>query len=266
VTGVQWAQAFYRAQEQWAGVYTGPVRPFHEERAAGLLQLAQPGSRVLELGCGGGQFAAAAARLGYQVTAVDFVPELVAATRRLAEDCAPGSILVVDGDFLEVELDGAFEVVCYWDGFGTGADSDQRRLLARVESWLTPGGVALIEVLTPWYWASHAGASTSLGDVRRTYSFDADGCRMVDTWSRGGQERTQSLRCYSPQDLRLLLEGGGLRLASVTPGGAVEDGKYVDHCPLERAMAYVARLVPGGAAHPTSAGAESATAPAWAPA
>jgi hypothetical protein len=31
---------------------------------------------------------------------------------------------VLQGDFYEIELEGTFEVVCYWDGCGTGSDAD----------------------------------------------------------------------------------------------------------------------------------------------
>ncbi len=52
------------------------------------------------------------------------------------------------------------------------------------------------------------------------------------------------LRCYSPADLRLLLEGTGLQLVKVESGGMVdyERGQFVATVPLEQAMWYVAVL------------------------
>ncbi len=87
-----------------------------------------------------------------------------------------------------------------------------------------------------------------IGLATRRYDFDGDGCRMLDRWWKTGDESTavtQSLRCYSPQDLRLLLQGTGLRLESVEPGGRVDyaTGRWHAVAPLEQAMVYTAILV-----------------------
>jgi SAM-dependent methyltransferase len=247
---VEWAKTFYARQDELLGVYTGAMADDGRRRAAAVDRLAGAGrKRVLELGAGGGQAAAAAADLGHDVVAVELVPAAAAHARRLAEQRRAGSLTVVCGDFYAVEPGGPFDVVCYWDGFGLGADADQRRLLRRVRGWLAAGGCALLDVNTPWYWAGAAGRELRYGAVARRYGFDAAGCRLLDRWWRVGAEGeavTQSLRCYSPADLRLLLEGTGLALAAVEPGGAVEDdgGRFVDRVPLGRAMQYLAKLVP----------------------
>jgi hypothetical protein len=57
-------------------------------------------------------------------------------------------------------------------------------------------------------------------------SFDPVSSTAVDTWwddSEPDQEITQRLRCYSPADLRLLLEGTGLELH-----GLLADGETID--------------------------------------
>jgi len=55
---------------------------------------------------------------------------------------------------------------------------------------------------------------------------------------------TQSLRCYSPADLRLLLTGTGLTIQRIEPGGAVDYAAkmYKHHVPLEQAMQYLVTL------------------------
>src|SRR5262245_40060793 len=115
---MDWAQQFYIRQEQWSGVYTGAVAEEHRERAAAIGRLAGGGpKRVLELGAGGGQAAAAAADLGHTVVALDLSPAALAHARRLAAERPSGALTVVEGDFYAVELAGPFDVVCYWDGF-----------------------------------------------------------------------------------------------------------------------------------------------------
>lgn len=52
---------------------------------------------------------------------------------------------------------------------------------------------------------------------------------------------TQSLRCYSPADLRLLLQGTGLSVRDVEP---FTDETYGEPCELADAMLYLAALTP----------------------
>jgi SAM-dependent methyltransferase len=204
---------------------------------------------VLELGAGSGQMAAALADLGYHVVANELLAEVAARAQELAAVPRAGSMTVIQGNFYEFDPGREFDVVCYWDGFGLGSDADQRVLLRRVREWLSPGGHALIEVYTPWYWPQAAGRTMILGRAERRYEFDGRGNRMLDTWwAREDPESavTQSLRCYAPADLELLLEGTGLRLIDVEPGGSYDavSERYEADAPLERAMSYVATLAP----------------------
>jgi hypothetical protein len=52
---------------------------------------------------------------------------------------------------------------------------------------------------------------------------------------------TQSLRCYAPADLRLLLEETGLSLQTLE---AYDTERYEHAVPLAQAMLYLAKLVP----------------------
>jgi hypothetical protein len=81
----------------------------------------------------------------------------------------------------------------------------------------------------------------------RRYGFDGRNSRLLDTWwseEDTANVVTQSLRCYAPADLELLLESTGLHLVAVTPGGHydAEAGRYEAVVPIERAMSYVATL------------------------
>jgi SAM-dependent methyltransferase len=245
-----WAEEFYRSQLAWMGIYSGEPDDEHREKVTTIERMAGPGPRrILELGPGGGQNAAAAADLGHSVVGVELVPELAAHAGALAAS-RPG-MRVINASFYDVELDGPFDLVLYWDGFGVGEDADQGRLLRRIAGWLAPGGCALIDINTPWYWAAADGVEMRWESAARRYGFDPDGCRMLDTWWPADDETravSQSLRCYSPADLRLLLAGSGLALDGLEPGGAVsyEDFSWEPRVELGRAMQYTARLVREG--------------------
>jgi len=246
---MDWALEFYTKQNQWSGVYEEAINAGHRLKAAWLAELTGPGQkRILELGVGGGQVAAAMAELGHEVVAVEQAPTLAAHAQTLAGVERAGTLTVVQGSFYEVVLDDLFDVVCYYDGFGIGTDADQRRLLKRIAGWLAPTGCALIEIGTPWYAASVDGRGWTVGQAERRYNFDADGCRWLDTWWPLGQPEQalqQSLRCYSPADLRMLLESTGLHLTHVKPGGTMdwEQGKWLPVVPLGKALSYLAQLV-----------------------
>jgi SAM-dependent methyltransferase len=247
-----WAKDFYSKQAQWLGreaiwasfsAHNPPDRARH--RAAAVECLAGSGSkRVLELGCGSGTAAAAIALLGHTVVALDIVDAAVANTRRLAAQLPAGALTVLQADFYSVSLADRFDVVCYFDGFGIGSDADQQRLLRRIAGWLKPGGCALIDVYAPWHWAAVAGETDQEGDVYCRSDFDAAGSRLVESiWSAGMDESqavTQSLRCYSPADLRLLLAGTGLALETFEPYESEEHDRQV---PLKEALFYLAKLV-----------------------
>ena len=246
---MDWVETFYTHQDRWSGVYSGTITDEHRARVATIGRFAGPARRVLELGAGGGQNAAAAADAGHDVVAVELVPASVAHARSLTQTTRPGTLVVHQADFYTIDLEGPFDVVCYWDGFGVGTDADQHRLLQRIATWLAPAGHVLIDISTPWYWAHAAGQEMQIGQAMRRYDFDADGCRLLDTWwpvDDPDQHVTQYLRCYSPADLRLLLEGSGLSLEGIEPGGAVdyEQRSYRSQVPLREAMQYLAHLVP----------------------
>ncbi|MFJ7973541.1 SAM-dependent methyltransferase [Psychrobacillus sp. NPDC096389] len=246
---MEWVKNFYDKQFRlYAEGLTGPNEE-HEEILTKIETLAsKPFQSILELGAGGGEFAITAAKKGYDVTAVELVPSRVDFMRKLkSEHDLIGDLEILEEDFYEIELSKSFDVVCYLDGFGVGEDQDQRKLLKRMGKWLKPDGCILIDIYTPWYWASVAGQEMMVGSKPRKYDFDFMGCRMLDTWFDGDEKVTQSLRCYSPQDLNMLLEDIGLKLVDIKPGGAMNytTWEYHENVELGEAMSYMVKLVPG---------------------
>lgn len=250
---MEWVKDFYSRQYKWLkssaiwAQYPPDDPPSQaRRRAAAVERLAGSDIKhILELGCGSGLIAGAMALLGHKVVAVDLVDEAVANARRVAAKVPNGEMIVFQEDFYEIKFDDKFDVVCYFDGFGIGSDSDQRRLLHRIAEWLKPHGCALIDVYSPWVFANDSGEVYQQGNMMGRCDFDPDECRLLDKmWPVGSDETkaiNQSLRCYSPADFQLLLQGTNLKMHTLEPYESAFE--FDNRVPLQEAEIYLAKLV-----------------------
>ena len=257
VYSLAWVKDFYDQTSTWWGPNTDWAS--HRSRAAALERLAGPGAkRVLDLGAGPGGNAAAMADLGHDVTAVEF-SDRARHARDLAAASRKGRLTVVQEDFYTVQLEGRFDVVCCWEVFGLGSDADQRRLLSRISrEWLGPRGCVLMDVYDPARPARDAGTERRLpplpgvpGSVEmiERCHFDPVHSRWTDEWqpvAEPGAALAQTIRCYSPADLLLLLEGTGLALERIEVDDCevAFDDRVSNSGPLLEAWQYVVKLVP----------------------
>ena len=143
-------------EELWQGLPDELSLPDYELRLRFLLEDVRPGLRVLDLGCGEGGFAAAAAGEGAEVIGV----EVAQAAVDRAVRAHPGL------DFQRVEIDGplpfedgAFELV--WASEVIEHVADTARWLSEVRRVLAVGGLFL--VTTP----SHGRLRVALGGIER---------------------------------------------------------------------------------------------------
>jgi len=228
---MDWARDFYTTTGHWWGPAESGIGVRDRKRAATLERLAPGAKRILELDAGYCNTAAACAELGFDVVAVE-ISERITYAEQFAARAYRGSLEIVPADFFHARFVGQFEAVTYWNGFGVGTDVDQRRLLKRISGeWLTEGGVALIDIANPLVWARWAGREEQRVqrpeqgykyDVSERVDFDPVRCRFIDTWWRTESTETpmsQSIRCYTPADFTLLLEGTGLKLEQIEVAG-----------------------------------------------
>jgi SAM-dependent methyltransferase len=143
-------------QEMWGSVAPGWAQhaDFIDERALQLtyrmLEVTAPrrGDRVLELACGPGSVALAAAPLAREVVASDFAPEMaaIAAERAAERGLANVTTRVLDLEDID-EPDASFDVVFCREGLMLVPDP--ARAAAEIRRVLTPGGRAAISVWGP---------------------------------------------------------------------------------------------------------------------
>jgi hypothetical protein len=255
-----WIKDFYDR----AAIWWGPdpqAEGVHITRAQTLGRLCGAGTkRILDLGAGPGATAATFADLGHTVVAVELSPLRARYAHELAKMPRPGSLTILEADFYTVELKDRFDVVCCRETFGLGSDADQRRLLKRIaHDWLAPNGSVLVDVYNPIRPARDAGTEERLAPLKgvpgsvemfERCHFDPVHCRWIDEWQPTAAPENalaQTIRCYTPADFLLLLEGTGLALQHIEVDGQALDmraNNVTTSGPLMQARCYLVQLVP----------------------
>ncbi len=257
-----WVKDFYSQAAVWWG-QDPQAAGVHQARVETVARLCGGGCMtILDLGTGPGATAAALADAGHHVLAVELSPARARFARDLATVPRRGSLAVLEADFYEMELKDRFEVVCCWETFGLGTDADQRRLLRRIaQEWLAPGGSVLMDVYNPagpardsgkeWRLAPLPGVPGSVEMLERCHYDPVQG-RWIDEWQPTANPEhalAQTLRCYTPADLVLLLEGTGLRLKLIEIQGEAIDvtanRRMTSASWFARDYNYLVQLVPG---------------------
>ncbi len=257
-----WVKQFYTQAGIWWGAEPHDSAEEHIDRLHMIHRLCGVEKmRILDLGCGSGNTAAAFADAGHEVVGVELNSTDIAYAQQLFQMPRKGKLSIVQGNYYNVQLDGKFDLVTWWEGFGLGSDADQRKMLKRIaHEWLKPGGSALVDIYLPSRPARHAGEAIDLDAlegvpgsvdmIERTY-YDVINSRWIDEWQPSKNPENalaQNLRCYSPADFLLLLEGTGLEMKSME----IEDEEIPVSFPGEKiqiepvlleAYAFLAQLV-----------------------
>ena len=138
------------------------------------LRRAIPGGRLLDIGCGEGRHAFAAARLGFHVTAVDYEPLALVRARRLAKTNKVASVKfrqasVFDLPFPDASFDAALDCGCLHHQRKSDWPAYKRNLL-RV---LKPGAFYIMSVFSPrfrFFRQTRKPWHVALGAYRRCFT------------------------------------------------------------------------------------------------
>ncbi len=185
----------------------------HVVAALGLV----PGERLLDVGCGTGRHAHELARRGIVVHGVDISERFVELAREVGGDRATFERL--DARMLPfVEQFDAVICLCQ-GGFGMmTADGDDGLVAKGMARALRPGGRLALTAFNAYFAVRHHTAA----------EFDAQAGvahEVTEIHSESGDTLTVDLwtGCYTPRELRLLLERYGLVVESIS---SVEPGSY----------------------------------------
>lgn len=225
-----WINSFYDSAVTWWGEswYDGENL---KTRLDMIQKYSSPHQKqILELGAGTGETAAFLCERGYFVTAVDLSPKNIELLLKIQQTVS--NFAVVAGDFTQIKLEEQFDIVCLFETFGLGSDRDQKIILNKISAeWLKEDGVVILDVYHPFGPIQRAGKKKELdrlenipGSVDMTeYSYyDGIKNRWVDVWepkNHPEQRQIQSIRCYTPADFCLLIDGTGLKIQTILFNG-----------------------------------------------
>jgi SAM-dependent methyltransferase len=210
--------------------YAGEARFVHGLLGGG------PG-RLLDVACGSGRHARELLALGWDVTGVDYSPDLL-------ERAAAAGIQVLEQDMRTLDVPGPpFEAItCLFDSIGYPQDNEGVvAALAGMRRHLAPGGKVAVEFLHAPAMLAHADPVRVRrwelpdgGELLRVSETAIDAAAMtmhvsydvVELRANGGYARErerQSNRFFAVEEMRALMELAGLRVERSVP--AYEQGE-----------------------------------------
>lgn len=228
---MDWTKDFYSKTGKWWGDAESKITENDYKRLKTLERLCGTDKkRILDLGSSYGNTAVVMAQAGNDVVGVE-ISERIEFARKYESQAGKGSLRFIQADFYQTSFAEKFDVICYWNGFGIGDDADQKKLLQLMAEWIKPDGKILMDVQNPVCWIKWTGDEEDLAanpdqgynhHIKEKIDFDPINNRFIDTWwdaEKPEEKLTQSIRCYSPVDFSLLLNGTVLKVEVIEVDG-----------------------------------------------
>ncbi len=201
---------------------------------------------ILELAAGSGRLAVPLAQAGYEVTAIDVDPAMLARARRRASEAgvADGRLELVEADLVGLRPTGAARHALAFLALNSimllASRVDQREALRTLAAHLRPGGIAVVDAWLPdgddlgrydgrliLEWIREDPASGTMVTKTGSAVHDAATATVVltaffDEAAHGGMPRRwirqDRLRLVSTDELTWFAEDAGLRVEIVAGG------------------------------------------------
>ena len=195
---------------------------------AGALDLPH-GATVLDLACGLGRHAIGMAKLGYQVTGVDFNPRYLEDAATAAEK-AGVKVRWMVGDMRSLHMEEAFDgAYSYFTSFGYFSDRENEKVIANVVQALRYSGRFLLDMANrDWIlthpqkrtWTRQEDGNLLMEETTLDLSSSRVVSRLMLIQAHGGAEVTKefNLRLYTAAELTALFARHGLIVKQVWGG------------------------------------------------
>ena len=198
------------------------------EFIAGALDLPH-GASVLDLACGVGRHSIGMAKLGYQVTGVDFNPCYLENAAAAAEKAGVKVHWMV-GDMRSLQMEEAFDgVYSYFTSFGYFSDRENERVIANIVKALRHSGRFLLDMANrDWIlthpqqrsWSQQEDGGLLMEEATLNLSSSRVISRLMLIETQGGARVTKefNLRLYTCAELTAMFERHGLDVKRVWGG------------------------------------------------
>ena len=196
----------------------------------------EPGMRVLDVGCGPGRHAHALGRRGIRVLGVDISARVV----ELAAEGAPDGVEFLRQDARHLDVGSGFDAaisLCQ-GAFGLVGPGPDLDVLAGMAAAVRSGGAAALSAFSAYFSLTYQkeatfDPATGIAHEHTEVKDEAGTARSAELWTT----------CYTPRELRLLLERVGLDVEDIW---SVEPGRYGRNAPtIESAELLAVSRKPG---------------------
>jgi len=139
-------EAYRTGQHGWGQDLPSPYAVDFLRRLARVV----PGGEVLDIGCGEGRHAVAAARLGFRVTAIDYEPLALRRARQVAEAKGVRGIVFRRLDVFDMPFpESSFDVIVDYGFLHHQRKADWPAFKSSILRVLKPGGYYVLSVFSP---------------------------------------------------------------------------------------------------------------------
>lgn len=236
--------------DRYLDFYEGLISVAPAEAEAAFIDRAlalDPGSRILDLGCGFGRHSVALARLGHRVTGLDLSARLLEHAAALAKSCDV-EVTWLRRDLRDLHELGPFDAcVCLYTVFGYFDDAANEGVVRAVRERLVAGGRFLLDVSNPLSrlraWSAEHWRETPSGVARESGRYEARTGHLVSERTLFRQDGTRVdlptsvVRLYAPSEVARLFSDAGLEVEQVY--GALGDEPF--HWQRSEKQVWVAR-------------------------
>jgi SAM-dependent methyltransferase len=179
------------------------------------------GQSVLDCPCGSGRVSVPLAKMGLQVTGIDFKPEFIRFARQEVGSHGSGGNFIAM-DMREIAFEGRFHAAFNWRGsFGYFSDVENALVLHRLARSLRPGGRLLIDQPNRESLLRHFQRVVH-GEIEIRNRWDRPAQRVYSTWTttRKGKRLSSkmSIRLHTPAQLRDMFASEGLGIEAAFGG------------------------------------------------
>jgi ubiquinone/menaquinone biosynthesis C-methylase UbiE len=163
-------EAYRTGEHGWPGDEPSPYAVDYLKR----VKRAVPNGAVLDIGCGEGRHAFAAARLGFKVTAIDYEPLALQRARQFAKSEGLEGILFRKADVFSMPFpDSHFDIVLDWGCLHHQRKSDWLTYKKSILRVLKPEGYYALSVFSPKFYlfrGSRRRWHIAYGSYRRCFT------------------------------------------------------------------------------------------------